>query len=147
MNIETNIIHNILDKQLDKEQLKAMQVLVDALEDINNANIDAVFFEEYSDHKKFNVCFDWDTKNIIENVLKAFKGSGLDTSDLDTIPNCDIYFNVDWFDRDSEGLRKHYEYNYENFVSAEKSNVIGLIDEWKLSVNKFIEKFNEYYRG
>ena len=123
------VLDNILDRQMNKEQIKVLEELLTAIRKIDNTNIEEAFKAEAPNHKVFDVCYKEDTSNLITRVEEAFPNLEGIIKQL----SCTDY----WTDHDV----------YNSIIDERdaKDKLIAKINAWKDSVDVFIENIGDMY--
>ena len=122
-------LDNILDRQMNKEQIEVLEELLRAIRKIDNTDIEEAFNAEAPNHKVFDVCYKEDTSHLIERVEEAFpnlEGIIKQLSCVDYWTDHDVYNSI-IDERDA------------------KDKLIAKINNWKESVDLFIENIGDMY--
>lgn len=123
------VLNDVLNRQMSVEQIEVIEELLNAIDRIEYTNIEEAFKAEAPNHHVFDVCYKEDTSNLITRVEEAF-------------PNL-------------EGIIKQLSYedyctDHDKFDSIEEENeakdaLITKINNWKESVDLFIENIGDMY--
>ena len=122
-------LDNILDRQMNKEQIEVLEELLRAIRKIDNTDIEEAFKSEAPNHKVFDVCYKEDTSHLIERVEEAFpnlEGIIEQLSCVDYWTDHDVYNSI-IDERDA------------------RDKLIAKINDWKESVDLFIENIGDMY--
>lgn len=122
-------LDNILDRQMNKEQIEVLEELLRAIRKLDNTDINEAFKAEAPNHKVFDVCYKEDTSHLIERVEEAFPNLEGIIKQL----TCTDY----WTDHDV--------YNSIIDEREAKDKLIAKINNWKESVDLFIENIGDMY--
>lgn len=123
------VLDNILDRQMNKEQIEVLEELLTAIRKIDNTDIEEAFKAEAPNHHVFDVCYKEDTSHLIERVEEAFPNLEGIIKQL----SCTDY----WTDHDV----------YNSIIDERdaRDKLIAKINNWKESVDLFIENIGDMY--
>lgn len=127
--MEINLLNTVLDRQMTTAQIEVLEELYKALYDIDNASIDDAFKAESSNHHVFDVCYEEDSDHLIERVEEEFPNLAGTIKQL----SCEDY------------RTDHDTYDSIEEEQEARDTLISKINDWKDSVNLFIENVSEMY--
>jgi len=123
------VLDNILDRQMTKEQIEVLEELLVAIRKLDNTDINNAFKAEAPNHKVFDVCYKEDTSHLIERVEEAFPNLEGYIEQL----SCEDY------------VTDHDKFNNIMEENEAKDALISKINDWKDSVDLFIDNVYEMY--
>ena len=127
--MNTDLLDDILNRQMSSEQIEVLEEFLTALERINETDVDEAFNAEAPNHHVFDICYEEDTKHLVERVEELF-------------PNIeDIIEQLDCEDYCTD----HDTYESKEEEAYHKSQLISKIDAWKDSVDVFLDNLDECY--
>lgn len=127
--MEINLLNAVLDRQMTTSQIEVLEELYKALYDIDNASIEDAFKAEAPNHHVFDVCYKEDSDHLIERVEEEFPNLEGYIEQL----SCEDY------------VTDHDKFNNMMEENEAKDALISKINDWKDSVNLFIENVSEMY--
>lgn len=122
-------LDNILDRQMSNDQIEVLEELLRAIRKIDNIDIEEAFKSEAPNHKVFDVCYKEDTSNLITRLEEAFPNLEGIIKQL----SCGDY------------CTDHDTYNSIEEEQDAKDKLIAKINDWKESVDLFIENIGDMY--
>ena len=123
------VLDEVLDRQMNIDQIKVIEELLNALDRIEYTNIEEAFKAEAPNHHVFDICYKEDTSNLITRLEEAFpnlEGIIKQLSCKDYVTDHDTYDSIE-DERDA------------------KDKLIAKINTWKDSVDVFIENIGDMY--
>ena len=123
------VLDEVLDRQMNIDQIKVIEELLNALDRIEYTNIEEAFKVEAPNHHVFDICYKEDTSNLITRVEEAFpnlEGIIKQLSCKDYVTDHDTYTSIE-AEQDA------------------KDKLISKINTWKDSVDVFIENIGDMY--
>lgn len=127
--MNTLLLDDILNRQMTVEQIEVLEEFLTALEKINETDVDEAFKAEAPNHHVFDICYEEDTKHLVERVEEAFPN----IEDIIEQLSCTDY----WTDHDV----------YNSIIDERdaKDKLIAKINAWKDSVDVFLDNLDECY--
>ena len=123
------VLDDVLNRQMNIDQIKVIEELLNALDRIEYTNVEEAFKVEAPNHHVFDVCYKEDTSNLITRVEEAFpnlEGIIKQLSCVDYWTDHDVYNSI-VDERDA------------------KDKLIAKINAWKDSIDVFIENIGDMY--
>lgn len=127
--MNTILLDDILNRQMTKEQIEVLEEFLTVLEKINETDVEEAFKAEAPNHHVFDICYEEDTSHLIERVEEAFPNLEGYIEQL----TCTDY----WTDHDV----------YNSIIDERdaKDKLIAKINNWKDSVDVFLDNLDECY--
>lgn len=123
------LLDNLLDRQMTVEQIEVLEELLVALGKVDSTPTEEAFKSESSFHNVFNICYEEDETNLIGRVEDAF-------------PNLEGYIEQLNYD---DYYTDHDSYESIEEEQEAKKQLLDKIENWKDTVNLFIENLCEMY--
>lgn len=123
------VLDEVLDRQMNIDQIKVIEELLNALDRIEYTNIEEAFKAEAPNHHVFDVCYKEDTSNLITRLEEAFPNLEGIIKQL----SCEDY------------CTDHDEFDSIEAEQDAKDKLIAKINAWKDSVDVFIENIGDMY--
>ena len=123
------VLNDVLNRQMSIEQIEVLEELLNAIDRIEYTNVEEAFKSEAPNHHVFDVCYKEDTSHLIERVEEAFpnlEGIIKQLSCVDYWTDHDVYNSI-IDERDA------------------RDKLIAKINNWKDSVDVFIENIGDMY--
>lgn len=123
------VLDEVLNRQMNIDQIKVIEELLNALDRIEYTNIEEAFKVEAPNHHVFGVCYKEDTSNLITRVEEAFPNLEGIIKQL----SCEDY------------CTDHDTYDSLEDEQDAKNELIAKINAWKDSIDVFIENIGDMY--
>ena len=123
------VLDDILNRQMNIDQIKVIEKLLNALDRIEYTNIEEAFKVEAPNHHVFDICYKEDTSNLITRLEEAFPNLEGIIKQL----SCEDY------------CTDHDVYDSLEDEQDAKDKLIAKINRWKDSVDVFIENIGDMY--
>lgn len=127
--MNTLLLDDILNRQMTVEQIEILEKFLTALEKINETDIEEAFKAEAPNHHVFDICYEEDTEHLVERVEEAFPN----IEDIIEQLSCEDY------------VTDHDKFNNMMEENEAKDALISKINDWKDSVDVFLDNLDECY--
>ena len=127
--MNTLLLDDILNRQMSVEQIEILEKFLTALEKINETDIEEAFKAEAPNHHVFDICYEEDTEHLVERVEEAFPN----IEDIIEQLSCEDY------------VTDHDKFNNMMEENEAKDALISKINDWKDSVDVFLDNLDEMY--
>ena len=127
--MNTLLLDDILNRQMTVEQIEILEKFLTALEKINETDVEEAFKAEAPNHHVFDICYEEDTEHLVERVEEAFPN----IEDIIEQLSCEDY------------VTDHDKFNNMMEENEAKDALISKINDWKDSVDVFLDNLDECY--
>lgn len=127
--MNTILLDDILNRQMTKEQIDVLEEFLTVLEKINETDVEEAFKAEAPNHHVFDICYEEDTSHLIERVEEAFPNIEDIIEQLTCTDYCTDHDTYDTIEDEQDA----------------KDKLIAKINNWKDSVDVFLDNLDECY--